>query len=975
MKFNNKTLQIGNAPPALRPRNLLLAASLTCLGFAFACTGDQGPAGPQGPPGTDGGNPSELSPGDPGPGVNVTIVSVTGGSLAGGNFTVGNVPTVNYTLKQDDGTDWDVTDMGSSAIMFSGPTFNYQRVINRQNDLITNSVQQSDGSYNYTFPVPIPAVYEPPYNDTPSFGPDDGELTGQALLDGTYTVGMYFGWNWTEGSNSGRVTDDATMDVAFGATGTVTARAVVGQDNCNQCHQELQFHGGLRKATTLCLLCHTAGSEDRNVAGVPADDPGTPGRTVEFSIMIHKIHNGGHQPSVLGVTTDTNGDRDYTATPRDYQLVGFGDNVHNYSDVEFPAWPNLVAPMPRDSGYAAVSHAGQGLEDQRRRGMTGCNLCHGDPDGSGPIQPPADGDLVYTQMKRKTCGSCHDDWVWTNPYTANMSTMPQQLNDNTCVQCHPETGSILATRDSHLHPMMDPLVATGVVFDLTSVAEAGSNDGDGTLDPGEKIELTFTVQDSAGADVDASTLNSRSIVIAGPTDNSNVLIDASLPAGLLAGAQPYTIMAPQIVYFEDLGPATAGTDVFTTDLAPHWDPVGADTEVWERGADGSSTTLAAGLTAPVNFIDVASSTGFARDDYIVINDGGLAQEILQVQWVDGDRLWFSSPHTSGYAPGPVLSHIAGESVTQINLTLLTDSSEYSLLALTGTITETGGFTTGSNIITSYTTDYIVPNEYGLAINEDPTLGEPWGSWAGKSLEDGTYTASVWGYANRTLNLVGETNTYQDTSHAGALDFLVGDATTAEPYGFIDGPEGCYRCHVDIQFHGGNGGGRRGWDTCLACHGTSGAADRPRYVAENAPDTDETSIGFRQMLHKIHMGSDLANADTYTVVGFGPAFLYPDNYSEHTYEDVHFPAMPAGVKDCVVCHGANNTAWQEPSVREHSAEQDVPIRAWLDACSSCHDSSAQRAHMDANTSPSSGESCAVCHGVGKEQGVPVSHFIR
>ncbi len=33
--------------------------------------------------------------------------------------------------------------------------------------------------------------------------------------------------------------------------------------------------------------------------------------SVEFKVMIHKIHNGAHLPSVLGVSTDASGNRLY----------------------------------------------------------------------------------------------------------------------------------------------------------------------------------------------------------------------------------------------------------------------------------------------------------------------------------------------------------------------------------------------------------------------------------------------------------------------------------------------------------------------------------------------------------------------------------------------------------------------------------------------------------------------------------------
>src|SRR4029077_9353685 len=127
-----------------------------------------------------------------------------------------------------------------------------------------------------------------------------------------------------------------------------------------------------------------------------------------------------------------------------------------------------------------------------------------------------------------------------------------------------------------------------------------------------------------------------------------------------------------------------------------------------------------------------------------------------------------------------------------------------------------------------------------------------------------------------------------------------------------------------------------------CHGTAGSEDRPQYVAPNAPPTSLLTIEFRQMLHKIHMGENLTNAATYEVGGFGSG-SYPNNFSINTYEEVAFPAMPDGVKNCEKCHGVGNDAWKVPTPRMHSL-QVTPTRAWRTVCSSCHDSSSVLAHI-------------------------------
>src|SRR5262249_16806678 len=61
---------------------------------------------------------------------------------------------------------------------------------------------------------------------------------------------------------------------------------------CNTCHDPLSAHGGSRQDVKLCVTCHTP----TTVAGTPNIDPDT-GNTIDFKVMIHKIHHGSSLPS------------------------------------------------------------------------------------------------------------------------------------------------------------------------------------------------------------------------------------------------------------------------------------------------------------------------------------------------------------------------------------------------------------------------------------------------------------------------------------------------------------------------------------------------------------------------------------------------------------------------------------------------------------------------------------------------------
>jgi len=936
---------------------LVLAAALV------SCDGSQGPPGPPGPP-----TPPGLGPGDDLPGLIATITNVIGGSGAGGSVAAGDLIGIEFTVTDGNGTALTKDELDRGSAMVSGPTFNYQRVIASQSDVLDQMTEIGPGKFVYEFSVPVPATYLAPLNDSPNF--TIGELTGQPLLDGTYTVGLELRKDYEIEGESYADAANTTADFLFGGAPQIAAREVVTDANCNACHGQLRLHGGNRTDVANCVLCHTAGAEDKND---PSVEGGTPDITIEFKVMVHKIHSGKGMPSVLGVTTSANGSRDYTATPKPYKIVGYRNSVHDYSKVGFPLWPSSAAPMPRDTGYSNLSSTEKSLEDQMRSAVVDCDKCHGDPDGPGPLPAPAQGNLIYSQPSRLACGSCHDDWVWDLPYTSNQQTMPSQTSDSACIICHKVSGHSLDVVDAHTHPLKNPALSNGTNFDLQGVAEAGINDSDGTIDPGEKVQLKFTIKDDSGADIDPSKLIRFEAAFTGPTWNPQMINFVSIPPAGIGNGPSYTINMPEKVFCEYLGDATANIgDTFATAKTPHWDVMGAETEVLVRTATGAASALAATVLPGQNFVDVNVGTGssFVRDDFIVIEDGiGGQEEYLQIQWVDGDRLWFSSPATPSYPPGVTVMHGAGASVLVVTLTAKVRGSDYSLDANTGMITENTEFGAGNAVVCVYTSDFVMPAGYGATMNESPTLDESWGDWLGKTLVNGTYTAAIYASQSFAVDAFGEITNYTDAAPGATRDVLVGDATTITPDDGIASADACNKCHDDLAFHGS---GRRGYQTCVLCHGLAGAEDRPRYVAANAPD-NAVSIDFRTMLHKIHRGKELSHAASYTVVGFGTG--YPNNFSLHGYDGVGFPYQPGGTAACERCHGPGNNAWQEPAPRDHPTEQGSPVRVWGTTCGACHDSNSNTAHIDVNTSSSGAESCATCHGLGKFAEVPLSHESR
>ena len=385
---------------AMRVTTSLFVSILTVLLVVAGCSsGSDGADGAPGEPG--GGTDDDLVSGEDPPGVRLEILSVSGATGPGASFRAGDQLTVTFRLRKDDDSAWDLDEFDFGRAQVAGPTFNYQRVLPEQDNVIARATFLGGARWSYTFAALLPATYAAPYNDSPSFDASDGELTGQALLDGTYTVGMSLGWRFTVDGEPGKVDlGEDTFELLVGGSASLAPRAVTQVENCNQCHGDLRYHDGERGDLTQCFMCHTSGAEDSND---PAVGGGTPGVSIESRVMGHMIHNGRHQPSVLGIGVAMNGDLDYTVTPKPLLHANGQGELIDHSWVGFPAFPNRLMARDKNVGYSALSADAQDKEDLVLTGVIDCAVCHGDPDGAGPLTAPTDGDLIYAQPRRSAC--------------------------------------------------------------------------------------------------------------------------------------------------------------------------------------------------------------------------------------------------------------------------------------------------------------------------------------------------------------------------------------------------------------------------------------------------------------------------------------------------------------------------------------------------------------------------------------------
>ena len=284
----------------------------------------------------------------------------------------------------------------------------------------------TDGVYQYKFATRAPTGYD---------------------ATATHTIGAYASRDLTA-SNLG--TDYASTTFSFvpnGAKVTVT-RDVVHTTGCDSCHDQLSYHGGSRRGVELCILCHTP----------QTIDPDT-GNTVDFKVMVHKIHMGSSLPSVQA------------GTP--YQIIGYNQAVADWSTVVDPA-------------------------DVRR-----CETCH--QQNVNAAQAKA----YLLEPARAACGACHDD---INFATGKNHPGGPQPDDTLCAICHIPQGELefdASIKGAHTIAT-DSASLSGLVVNITKIQNSAA---------GGKPAVSFTLQDASGKPLLASALGSLSFTMAGPTSD------------------------------------------------------------------------------------------------------------------------------------------------------------------------------------------------------------------------------------------------------------------------------------------------------------------------------------------------------------------------------------------------------------------------------------------------------------------------
>jgi OmcA/MtrC family decaheme c-type cytochrome len=348
------------------------------------------------------------------PGINVVLTKVANGGA-------GQTPTVTFTVKDNKGNGIPMStfnaNSGSFSLTMAGPTTDYGYTnfgVSTTPGYVTESVLTaatcgSDGTCTYTFTHAVPAA-----------------------ATGTYAIGAEARMNFSlaEGSAGTQAVEYSALNpvIYFSVDGTPVQarRTVVALANCNNCHYQLELHGGLRNNTAYCVICHNPSNTDfttRPTATVTAQRS-LPNQAINLPLLAHKIHTG------LNLEANFN---------QDYIVVGHGGSISDFG----AAFASVPASIP-NTGVRFPSMGPSGAVQDTAK----CYMCH--VNGSEAVLPIGKNPVVNPQGP-------------LNPEPATTAA---------CTACHLDTNSLahaVSNTDSKFGESCDVCHGTGAAFDATQV--------------------------------------------------------------------------------------------------------------------------------------------------------------------------------------------------------------------------------------------------------------------------------------------------------------------------------------------------------------------------------------------------------------------------------------------------------------------------------------------------------------------------
>lgn len=242
--------------------------------------------------------------------INIHSVSATAPGMA---------PTVLFTVINNAGQSIPLENLNRLRFLLVGPTTDYGLQVTEDAlngavvfDTINNEEGVAQTLFSYTFETVVPA---------------DAEGSFAIGAEGRRNVLLNAG---TERETTYReMADNPVVYFAVTDSEAVPRRVIVSDERCEQCHRNLELHGGNRhNATAYCQTCHSPLADDMEERTAEQ----APGRSISFQMMIHRIHMG-------------------EELSRDYTIYGHNQSVHNFNEVRYPSARTNCAKCHEDDSW------------------------------------------------------------------------------------------------------------------------------------------------------------------------------------------------------------------------------------------------------------------------------------------------------------------------------------------------------------------------------------------------------------------------------------------------------------------------------------------------------------------------------------------------------------------------------------------------------------------------------------------------
>ncbi len=215
----------------------------------------------------------------------------------------------------------------------------------------------------------------------PGGGPHVRAFDGATGLEVPGPIGSFFAYNPA-------FTGGVWVACNPGRSALTLQREPVSTAACNECHNPLAVHGGGRREVRLCMLCHTEQLVDPDAG------------SLNFRVMIHKIHRGKELPSVVAGPVGTK--------------FAVGNTVFSEKINVCVLGPKEGAPCTGDPDCGTGTCTGTAVTGVGfPQDVRNCTKCH---------TGGATAHTFRTLPSTPACTGCHDD---VNPSTADIVTPPQ----------------------------------------------------------------------------------------------------------------------------------------------------------------------------------------------------------------------------------------------------------------------------------------------------------------------------------------------------------------------------------------------------------------------------------------------------------------------------------------------------------------------------------------------------------------------